>query len=426
MNSGLLIGLLLVLLAIGAPVAVGLGLATIGLASFTGMPISRLPQTMISTWMQFPILAIPLFIIAGKIMSIGGIAERLIDLARVMVGHFRGGLGYVSILACMFFGAISGSALAATVTIGAIMIPAMVKAGHNREFSTALQASGAITDALIPPSVPMILFAVTGGVSVGSLFIAGIGPGIFVGLCLMGVVFISSYRNRANIRPEPRASFLDLLTAVRRGLLSLIMPIVVLGGIYGGIFTPTEAAAVAVIYGLIVGGLVYRKINLKQLGEILLSSGMLSAVLLFILGAASFFSAWITLERVPHAISAAFEAANLPTAVMLLLMLGLFLLLGMFMESSAALIITTPILLPVAVAAGVDPVHFGIFMLLSLGIGLLTPPVGLGLMVASEVGGTTFGKVLRPSLPFLGALLFATLVIMFVPEISLFLVQLMR
>ncbi|WP_199434756.1 TRAP transporter large permease [Qaidamihabitans albus] len=415
-----LVGCLLVLFLIGVPIPVSIGLSTVVVAAITGMPVSRLPQSMTSSLSQFPVLAIPLFVLAGKVMEHGGMSDRLVKLARALVGHLRGGLGYVSILAAMFFAALSGSAIATTVAIGSIMIPAMVKAGWNREFSSAVQAAGGTLGAMIPPSVPMVLYGVTASVSVGELFIAGILPGIFIGLTLMVVVWLRARRtSEQNLQIDERSDVAGLVASVRHAVLALGMPLIVLGGIYGGVFTPTEAAAVAALYGFLVSAVVYRQLTWRRIGEILNSTVVVTGALLFIIAVASFFSIWLTLQRVPYSIAQAFESSPLSGAVTLLLMLVFFLVVGMFMEASAALIISTPILLPVAVAMGMDPVHFGVFMIAALSIGMLTPPLGVGLFVAAQVGQTSFTSVVRPALPLIVMMIVGVVAILFIPPLSL-------
>lgn len=419
------IGLLLLLALIGVPIAAAVGLATVFAALEGGVPVERLPQTFVATLTNFPLLAIPLFMMAGKIMEVSGISRGLVDFAQSLVGHIRGGLAYVSIVALALFGAISGSSTAATVAIGAILIPAMVNQGFHRPFASALQGAGGIASGIIPPSIPLILYGVVAGVSVGDLFIAGIIPGLLVALSLAAAVWLSlRMKGKANPAPElvpaPAGSLREIVVGFIKAIPSLLMPVIILGGIYSGIFTPTEAGAVACFYGLLVGVL-YRTISFKGLGTILTSTSSISSVLLFVMATAAYFGSWITIERIPQQLTSFLDSANLPWVATWLLILLVLILIGMFMEASAALIIMVPIILPVAVGLGMDPVHFGVLMIAVLSLGLLTPPVGMALFVSSKAGEVSVESVIRPSLYFAGAIFAAVLLILFFPQLTLFL-----
>lgn len=422
------IGLLLLLALLGVPIAAAVGMATVVAAMSGGVPIERLPQTFISTLSNFPILAVPLFVMAGKIMEVSGISRNLITFAQSLVGHMKGGLAYVSILTLALFGAISGSAIAATVAVGAILVPAMVKQGFNRPYAAALQGAGGIISGIIPPSIALVMYGVVAEVSIGDLFIAGIIPGLLVALALSAAVWLSLHtgtkRNPApNPVLEPRGSLKDLAVGFFKAIPSLMMPVIILGGIYSGYFTPTEAGAVACFYGLIVGLVLYRSISLRDLGNILTSTMGISSILLFVMATASYFSSWLTIERVPQQLTSFLDSINLHWAVTWLIILGILVVIGMFMEAMAAMIILVPILLPVAVGMGIDPVQFGILMVLVLALGLLTPPVGMQLFVASKVGGVSVESVIRPSLYFGIAIGIVVLLILFIPQLSLVLLN---
>src|SRR5699024_8639136 len=359
----LLFILLLVLIVINVPIAIALGLATIVVFIVAGnVPLVILPQKMFAALDSFPLMAAPFFILAGKLMEHGGISERLIVFAQSLVGQFKGGLAHVSIVACVFFAAISGSANATTAAIGSIMIPAMVKAGYDRNFATAIQAAGGTTGIVIPPSVPLVLYGVSASVSISSLFIAGIVPGILLGVSLMIVAYIVSSVKGYGIGAE-KTNIKRIVKAFKESILALFMPIIILGGIYGGFFTPTEASVVAVVYGFIVGWFVYKKINLKILRKILVSSSVTTSVILFIIATAALFGMLLTRENVPQNIANMFLEADLSPFVILLLLNLFLLVVGTFMETIASIIILTPILLPVATSIGVDPTHFGIIMI---------------------------------------------------------------
>lgn len=407
----------LLLILINVPIAIALVLASILIMAMVGnIPLVTLPQKMFAALDSFPLMAAPFFILAGKLMEIGGISERLVNFANSMVGQLKGGLAHVSLVACMFFAAISGSGSATTAAIGGIMIPAMIKAGYDRNFATAIQVAGGTTGIIIPPSVPLVLYGVSAGVSISGLFIAGILPGLLIGLSLMFVAYIVSKRKGYGTDVEK----VEFWKSFKEAILALLMPGIILGGIYGGIFTPTEASVVAVVYGFIVGVFVYKQINWQTLRTILVESVVTTSVILFIISAASIFGMILTREQVPQSIATALTEANI-SPMMTLLLINLFLLIvGTFMEAIAAIVILTPILLPVVTAIGIDPIHFGIIMVANLAIGLITPPVGVSLFVGARVGNTTFEPLVRAIIPFIVMMIISVLIITFVPQLSLF------
>ncbi|MFC2949702.1 TRAP transporter large permease [Virgibacillus sediminis] len=412
-----LLVILFILFIINVPIAVALGLATFIVVFLSGsVDVSTMPQRMFSALDSFPLLAAPFFILAGKIMEHGGISEKLVQFAGSLVGHLRGGLAHVSIVTCMFFAALSGSSVATTAAIGAILIPAMVKAGYDRNFSAAVQAAGGTTGIIIPPSVPMVLFAVTGGVSIGDLFLAGIIPGIIVGLSLMVVAYI--YSVMKGYKTSERQKFGQMGRSFLDAILALFMPVIILGGIYGGFFTATEASVVAVVYGLLIGIFVYRKITLPVFKEILLSTVLTVSALSLIIASASFFGLWLTVERVPHMMGEYITSANLPAFAIFLMIVAVLLVVGMFMEALSAIIILTPILLPIVTTLGMDPVQFGIIMVVTLSIGLITPPIGMNLFVAAKVGSTGYESLIRPAVPFIAILILDVIIFILFPQIS--------
>lgn len=415
----LLFAVLIILIVINVPIAIALGLSSvIVFAAGAGIPLITLPQKMFAALDSFPLMAAPFFILAGKLMEHGGISERLIEFAKSLVGQFKGGLAHVSIVACVFFAAISGSATATTAAVGAILIPAMVKAGYDRNFATAIQSVGGTTGIIIPPSVPLVLYGVSAGASVSSLFIAGIIPGILIGFSLMVVAYVISHIKGYGASAD-KTSLRNIWKTFKNAILALLMPIIILGGIYGGIFTPTEASVVAVVYGLVVGVFVYKQINMKVLREILVSSVVTTSVILFIIGTASLFGMLLTRERVPQGVAELFMTSNLSPFVILLLVNLFLLLVGTFMETIAAIIILTPILLPVVTSIGVDPIHFGIIMVANLAIGLITPPVGIALFVGSQVGNTKYEPLVKAVVPFLIMMIVDVLLITFIPQLTL-------
>lgn len=414
--------LLFVLFLINVPIAVALGMsAAIIFIIQDSVPLIAVMQRMFNSVDSFPLLAIPFFILAGKLMESGGISKRLIHLANVMFGRIRGGLAIVSVIACAFFAALSGSAAATTAAVGSILIPAMVKKGYDKNFATALQATGGTVGIMIPPSVPLVLFGVIAGVSISDLFIAGIIPGLFV-VCALAILvyFISLIRGYGG---GEKYSFIEFLKAFKDAILALLMPFIILGGIYGGIFTPTEAALVAVVYGFIVGVFIYREIKLKEIYQIITSSVLITSVIMFIIVGASIFGYYLTREKIPAQITSFMLGITDNWIVALLIINLLLLIIGVFLETAAAIIILTPILAPVAQALGIDMVHFGIIMIVNLAIGFITPPVGINLFVASNIAGTKLEGVIKAVIPFILTMIICVLIISFIPQISLFLVK---
>lgn len=418
-----LIALLIVfvaLLALSVPVAVCLGLAAIvAVACIGDVPTAYLVAQRISTGIaSFPLLAIPFFVLSGVLMGEGGMARRLIDLAAALVGRFPGGLAYVNTLTCMMFGAVSGSAAAAVSSIGGFMIPQMIAKGYRREFSVALTATSATTGLLIPPSNIMIVYAVVAGnVSVAALFLAGVAPGILVGLAIMAATFLYNLRAGARQRIEPP----PLLPAMGAAVPSLLLIVIVLGGILGGVFSATEASAIAVAYAALLGVGLYREIKVRQLPDILLRSAKTTSVAMFLVGTSQAMSWALSYERVPQIAGAALLALSQNPVVILLIINALLLVVGTFMDMTPAVLVFTPILLPAVAALGVDPVHFGIIMIANLCIGLCTPPVGTCLFIGCSVGRITIARVVPLAIPFFVAMIVALMLITYVPAFSLWL-----
>jgi tripartite ATP-independent transporter DctM subunit len=409
-----------VLLVLDVPVAICLGLtAVVAVACIGDVPTAFLVAQRVSTGIaSFPLLAIPFFVLSGLLMGEGGMARRLIDFAAAVVGRLPGGLAYVNTVTCMMFGAVSGSATAAVSSIGGFMIPQMIQKGYPREFSVALTATSATTGLLIPPSNIMIVYAVVAGnVSVAALFMAGIVPGIVVGLSLIAASVLYNIRSGVHQRLEA----LPLLPALVAALPSVLLIIIVLGGILGGVFSATEASAIAVAYALILGVGVYREIAVRQLPELLLRSAKTTAVVMLLVGTSQAVSWALSYERIPQMASAALLDLSNNVIVMLLIVNLLLIVVGMFMDMTPAVLVFTPILLPAAMGLGVDPVHFGIVMIANLCIGLCTPPVGTCLFVGCSVGKTTIAKVVPPAIPFFIAMAIAMAFITYVPALSLWL-----
>jgi tripartite ATP-independent transporter DctM subunit len=413
----------LVLLVLDVPVAVCLGLAAmVAVACIGDVPTGFLVAQRVATGIaSFPLLAIPFFVLSGLLMGEGGMARRLINLAAALVGRLPGGLAYVNTLTCMLFGAVSGSAAAAVSSIGSFMIPQMVDKGYRREFAVALTATSATTGLLIPPSNIMIVYAVVAGnVSVAALFMAGVLPGVLVGVAIMLAATVYNLRSgrRQTIDPPP------FLASLGSALPSVLLVIIVLGGILGGIFSATEASAIAVAYALLLGVVVHREIRVRQLPGILLRSAKTTAVVMLLVGTSQAMSWALSFERVPQTASAALLGLSDNPIAILLIINVLLLSVGTFMDMTPAVLVFTPILLPAAMALGVDPVHFGIIMIANLCIGLCTPPVGTCLFVGCSVGRTTLAQVVPAAIPFFLAMAVAVLLITYVPALSLWLPRL--
>jgi tripartite ATP-independent transporter DctM subunit len=395
---------------------------SIGLSSILGIQLANANmlisvKEMFNSINKFPLAAIPFFILAGNLMETGGISRRLIDFSKSIVGGIQGGLPMTCVLTCMIFAAVSGSSVATTFAIGAILIPALIKHGYPRPWATSLQATSAELGVVIPPSIPMILFGVSAEVSIGELFIAGVGPGLLIGGALMFFVWIySKIKGWGKNDGDGRLSFGQ---ATWQAGWALLMPVVVLGGIYGGVFTPTEAAAVAVLYSFIIGTLVYREIKLKDLYGILRKSVISSAVIMFIIANAGLFAFLITRAGVPGAIGQWLEQVlQSPVYFLLGVNLALFII-GMFIETGAAIIVLAPILVPVAVHFGIDPVHFGMVVVVNLAMGMITPPFGVNLFAACTVARISLDRIIKDLIPFIGVILVCLMVVTFVPQLSL-------
>jgi tripartite ATP-independent transporter DctM subunit len=407
--SGMMLTVMLVLFAASIPVAVAIGLAAVvGLTGYTNFPLIVAAQQLFIGLDRFPLAAIPFFILAGNLMDVGGISRRLVEFAKSIVGGIQGGLPATCVLTCMIFAAISGSSVATTFAIGAIMIPALVRAGYPVAFAAALQATAAELGVIIPPSIPMILYGVSTQTSIPELFIAGFGPGILISASLVATVLLWCRMNGWGKRDgEGRLPF---LVATKQAGWALLMPVVVLGGIYGGITTPTEASVVAVVYAIIVGVFIHREIRPRDLYPIFKKSVISSAVIMFIIAAATLFSWLLNRQGVQT-----FDSAG-----WYMLGVNLFLfVVGMFVETSASIIVLAPILAEAAQRLGIDGVHFGTIMVVNLAMGMITPPFGVNLFAAAQVAGTSIDKMMRYLPTFIGVIFACLMVLSYVPWITL-------
>ncbi|WP_407333378.1 TRAP transporter large permease [Enterovibrio sp. 27052020O] len=421
MSGLILFGALGLLLILGVPIAMSLGMSSLlVMSAIEGTPpLSLMARSIVTGADSFPLIAVPLFVLAGDLMQQGGLSRRIIGFASSLVGHIRASLCYVNVIASMFFAAISGSAPATVAAIGSNIIPSMNQQGYKKEFSAALTAATGMIGVMIPPSIPFIIYGVAAEVSIGKLFLAGVIPGV-----LFGIMFMITSRWVVRHQPVMELdltpfSWMGVAKQFRDSIWALIVPVIILGGIYGGVFTPTEAGAVAVVYAIICGLFIYKEIGLSDLPKIFARSTLTSATILVLVVFAAAFGRLVTFEQIPSAVANALVNLSDNPIVILLLINIMLLIIGMFMETISAIIILTPILLPVAMKVGVDPIVFGVILTVNLAIGFCTPPLGVNIFVASQVSNVSIEKISRALLPFLVSMIVLLLAVTFIPEISL-------
>jgi len=421
MNAALAFSLLL-LFGLAVPIGVSLVLASaFGIHFFSTAPLLLMAQRIFTSLDSFPLLAVPLFILSGNLMAAGGISERLVDLAKSLVGGVQGGLAATCVITCMIFASVSGSSVATTFAIGAILIPAMVRHGYPVGTAAAIQASSAELGVLIPPSIPLILYGVATETSVGQLFLAGFGPGLLVAAALFVYLrILCKVKGYGTRDGEDRQPFLRALV---RSFWALFMPVIVLGGIYGGVFTPTEASAVAVVYALVVGRFIYRSLSWTETHAAFRHSVISSTVIMTIIAGAGLFSFLVTRSGLP-AVIAEWVQLVFTEKYSFLLAINVFLfIVGMFIETSAAILVLAPLLAPIAISYGVDPVHFGLIIVVNLALGMFTPPVGVNLFAACAVAKISIQKIIPALLPMVLVVMGCVLLVTYVPVISLGLVE---
>ncbi len=407
---------------IGIPIAFSLGVGSAVALLVNGSTFSIIASRMFTGIDSFPIMAIPFFVLAGELMNATGITKRLVRLSDVLVGHLKGGLAHVNIVVSMFFAGITGSAVADTSAIGSMLIPTMVEQGFDMDFSAAVTASSSVIGPIIPPSIPMVVFSLITGTSVGGLFLAGFFPGVLLGIGLMIVTYIISVKR--NYPSNKRATVREMADAFLKAIVPLLMPLIILGGILSGVFTATEASAVAVVYSLVIGLLVWRNISVKQLPEIFIKTAKTTATVFVVMACANIFNWLMATEQIPQQI-AAFLTSNITSTWALLLLINIFLLiLGCFMEGTAALIISVPIIMAILRGTGLDPIMIGAIVVLNLMIGLITPPLGLCLFIACGISKLTLEKLSKAILPFLAVEIVVLLLVTYVEPITMFLPRL--
>lgn len=416
---------LIVCLILTVPIGFSLGIASLAYILYTKqLSFGFIAQNLVTGADSFPIMAIPFFVFAGELMGGGGISRRLLSVANVFFGRIRGGLAIVTVVVCMFFAAISGSGPATVAAVGGMVVPTMLQKGYDKKFVLALIAAAGSIGVIIPPSIPMVVYSVTTNSSVSKLFMAGFVPGILIGLILIGYCYF--FARKMGYKGDVEAfSWKRAGKEIWDGKWALLSPVIILGGIYGGIFTPTEAAAVSVIYSLVVGCWVYKEMNFKQLMNVTKNACETTATIMIVIGCAAGFSKVLTLGRIPTTVAAFLTSLTDSKIIILLLINVLLLVVGCFMETLCAIMILAPILFPVVTAMGVDVTHFGIIMVVNLAIGFITPPLGVNLFVASRVGETTLDNVIKGIVPFLILMIAALLLITYIPAISLFLPNLL-
>lgn len=419
MTLVVLFGCFATALLLNAPVGIALGTAIITTIVTTNVVSwDFFGQVMVAGCDSFPLMAIPFFVLTGLLMEGGGLSRRLVNLAKSLVGFLPGGLAYVTVLACMFFGAISGSGPATVAAIGSIMIPAMVKNGYSKDFSTAISGTAGSLGVIVPPSIPMVMYGVCTGTSVSTLFLGGFIPGLLMGLFLCATSYFLIKKGNIQVPREP-FSLKGIVRCFYEAIWALIMPLIILGGIYGGVFTPTEAAVVAVWYGIFAGIFIYKELTIAKIYLCLRETVMTTGAILIILGCATIFSRILSMERVPQTVADLFVSMS-NNSITLLILINIFLLgVGCVLDTIPAIIIIAPILTPVVVQFGIDPVHFGLLMVVNLAIGFLTPPVGINIFVASGISGLSIERTVKAFLPFVFALLIALILITYIPWLTL-------
>jgi C4-dicarboxylate transporter DctM subunit len=424
MNIAILFAILLVCVSLSVPIGVSLGFATVvTVAATSNIPTIMVNQNAFAGLDSFPLMAIPFFMLAGNLIAVGGIARRIVNMCDLLVGKITGGVGMATVAACMFFAAISGSGPATVSAMGTIMLPEMEKRGYDKDFATGLTATAGTIGVIIPPSIPFVIYGVVASASIGELFIAGIVPGVMIGLALMAVCYvISRKRGYKGMAGEG----LKFWPVFKDSIWALITPVIILGGIYGGIFTPTEAAVVGIVYSLVVGALVYKELDWKSFISALRSTADLNGLTGFAIGFSMAFASYLAMEQIPTKVAMTLTSAITNDALLICVILSFLIVVGLFVDNISSCLILTPVFLPIVKSMGMDPVQFGVVMTTALAIGFVTPPYGANLFVATAISGISIEKIARAAVPFLIAMLLCLLLITFCPILTMGLVNLMR
>ena len=420
-----LIPLLFVIFFMGVPITFSLGVVSLLGLILAKVPLLLVVQRLWTAVDTFSLVAVPLFILAGDLMSQGGISRRLVEFAQALVGHFTSGLAMVAVVACMFFAAVSGSAIADAAAIGGILIPTMIANRYPPPFTASLVAAAGTIGPIIPPSIPMVLYGAMTNTSIAMLFAGGFLPGVLMGVGLM----LYSYhvgKQRGYVGRATRASLREIARGFMNALLALLMPVIIIGGIISGVFTPTESGVVAVVYALILGMFVYRELTWRDVTRLLYECGLLTGKILFILGTASIFSWLLTVEGIPQQVTATIAGLNAGWVAMLFLINLILLFVGTFIDTISALVIFTPLLLPLAMSVGVDPIHFGIIIAVNLTIGMITPPVGVVLFVTTAIAKLTIREMMRDLTPMIAVLIVALAITTYWPAMVMWIPNLLK
>ena len=417
--------IMIVLMIFNVPIAICTGLAALaGVAAAGGLPLMVMVQRMFTGLDTFTLIAVPLFILTGRFMALGGTTRDLINVSKVMVGFLKGGLAYINVVASMLFAGITGSAAADTSSIGAILIPTMVDKGYDKDFSVAITATSSTIGIMIPPSIPMVIYGVAASASIGKLFLGGIVPGILVGCALIAVSAVIT--KKRNYPRDEKVSFKQGAITIVKGIPAMITVLIILGGIIGGFFTPTEAAGIAALYSFLLGFFYYKEIKLRQIPKIILEVAVTTGQVTLMIATASALAWLFARQNVPAAIGGFLTGITTNKFALLLLINVWLLFVGTWLDCSPAIIIFTPILLPIAVACGIDPIHFGIIMVINLGIGLFTPPVGVCLFIACGIAKCSITSVVKAFIPFFLSMVAVLLIITYLPQLVMFLPSLMK
>ncbi len=408
----------LIMLLIGVPISVCLVLSSaLSIILFSDFTLDIIVQKLFSAGNSFPLVAIPFFVLAGNIMGKGGMSRRLINLALSIVGNVKGGLAMVSVMACMFFASISGSTAATTAAIGIVLIPAIVKTGFSPGAATSLQATAGSIGIIIPPSLPFVLLGVISGISIGELFLGGVLPGVLIGFTLMAVAHITARIQKHPSSGEP-FKLKNVFRALAKSILSLMTVVFIIGGILFGLVTPTEAAIVAVVWSFVVCRFIYRELQLEDMASVMVDTIKVTGIVVLCIGASAPFAWLMTVEHIPEQIASAMMDFSTNAIVLKLIIVLILLVVGTFIDLTPAMILLVPILMPVALKLGMHPVHFGVMLVMALGIGQCTPPVGIALFVACSVAKTKISQVVGPLVPYLTAMIIALLLVLFIPFLS--------